>query len=387
MKQYYYGRQSIDERDLQAVCEVLRSDFLSQGPRLGEFEKKVAGYCGSAHCIATSNGTTALHLAGLALGLESGDAAWTSALSFVASANALGHCGAQAGFVDIDPATFNLSIDDLAARLEEAAGRGTLPKVLVPVHFAGLSCDMKAIADLAGRYGVRILEDACHALGGRYEGRPIGDCRYSDITVFSLHPVKSITSGEGGLILTRDAAMAERMRRLRSHGMVRGEDVTDKTIGPWHVEVLETGYNHKISELHCALGMSQFARLDEFVARRRALARRYRDRLAPVPAIRFQAVPDPDESAWHILVAQFDFAAIGKSKREIYAALDEHGIHLAVHYYPIPLQPAYRRQGFSSGMYPNAEAYHDAAFTLPLHPGLTEEDVDHICGCIREVVE
>jgi len=378
---YHYGRQFIDDDDIAAVCEALKSDFLTTGPAVEKFERRIAEYCGARYCVAVDNGTAALHLACIALGLGPGDVGWTTPLTFAATGNAVLHAGSRIDFVDIDPGTLNLSPARLQEKLAGAEQAQSLPKVVLPVHFAGQSCDMKAIRALADRHGSRIIEDGCQALGGSYDGGRIGDCRYSDVVVFSLHPVKSITTGEGGLVLTNDGDLFEAIRRMRTHGITRG-NVEEKSI-PWRAEMISDGFNYRITAFQCALGLSQMDKLDGFVTKRALLAGRYRERLRDAP-IRFQTPDSAAESAWHLMVAMFDFDAIGLSKIELYDALKERGINLSLHYYPLHLHAYYRAFGFSDGMFPAAEAYYQQAFTLPLHVGLEFDDIDHICEQINE---
>lgn len=388
MKQYHYGRQAIEPADVRAVIEALESDFLSQGPRLQEFEEKVAAYCQARYCLAVSSGTAALHLACLALcvGNDEGDTGWTSPLSFVASANCIRYCGAIPDFIDIHPGTLNMDVDLLEQALARSRQNGTLPKVLIPVHFAGLSCDMRRIQGLAQEYGVRVIEDACHALGGSYDGKPIGCCDYSDIAVFSLHPVKSITSGEGGLILTNDVGLYKTMKAMRSHGLAKGEELRPGT-PPYHVEMIQEGFNYKISEIQCALGISQMDKLDEYVKKRRILARHYEKRLKDITVIAFQDCGERfDSSAWHLMIALFDFEKLELEKADFYHGLQKQGVNLMVHYCPIHLHAYYRNLGHSEGMFPNAENYYDKAFSLPLHPGLEIDDIDIICDRVLESV-
>jgi len=375
----------LDEEDIQAVNDTLRSEYLSQGPKLQEFEREVASYCRTSYCLAVSNGTAALHLACLALELKEGDVGWTSPLSFVASANCIRYCGGNVDFVDIDPLTFNMSPNNFGDKLRQTVDSGDAPKVIIPVHFAGQACDMRRIREIADEYGCKVVEDACQALGGKYRGKPIGCCEYSDITVFSLHPVKSITSGEGGLILTNDRDAYETMKVMRAHGQVRGDAVVDRSIGPWHLEMQTEGYNYKITEFQCALGMSQLKKLDWFVSKRRTLAHQYKERLKGLP-VSFQEPVDASLSAWHLLVVLVDFESIGKSKQEVFFLLQEKGIHLMVHYYPIHLNPVYQKLGFVKGMFPETEAYYEKAFTLPLHPSLDRNDVDHICDHMIDIL-
>lgn len=370
-----YGRQQIDETDVLALRQVLHSDYLTQGPTVPAFEQAVAERVGARGGVAVNSATSALHIACAALDLGPGDVLWTSPITFVASANCALYCGAEVDFVDIDPATFNLCPDALEAKLGRASQAGRLPRVIVPVHMGGQPCDMRRIADIARRHGVKIIEDASHAIGAERDGRAVGSGGVSDITVFSFHPVKIITTAEGGMAVSDDAAVLERMARLRSHGVVRDRALmTRPDEGPWYYEQLELGWNYRMTDLQAALGLSQLARIDAFLARRQALAERYKERLAGLP-LRWQAAPDAIRSAWHLFVVVLDDPAI---RRRVFDTLRGAGIGANVHYIPVHLQPHYARMGFRPGDFPAAEAYYAGAITLPLHPGLTDAEQDHV---------
>lgn len=374
-----YGRQSISEADIEAVVEVLRSELITQGPLVPKFERAVAAYCGVTHAVAVNSATSALHLACLALDVGPGDVVWTSPITFVASANCARYCGADVDFVDIDPSTFNLSPEKLAEKLELTRQRGErLPKVVIPVHFAGQSCDMAAIADLAAKYGFRIIEDAAHAIGGRYQGEPVGGCRYSHITVFSFHPVKIITTGEGGMAVTNDHGLAERMARLRSHGIIRDPgQMTDIPDGPWYYQQIELGYNYRLTDIQAALGLSQLERLGEFVERRRNLAGQYDVAFADT-STRPQAQCSDTVSAYHLYVVRVPADAHSAT----FDALRQQGIGVNLHYIPVHLQPDYRQLGFSEECCPAAEAYYREAITLPLYPAMSTEDQSRVVEAV-----
>lgn len=381
-----YGRQDISEEDIAAVVEVLRSDWLTQGPAIARFEDAVARYCGVRYAVAVCNATAALHIACLAAGLKPGGLLWTVPNTFVASANCALYCGARVDFVDIDPHSYNLSIEALEQKLARAEQLGDLPDVLVPVHFAGQSCDMRRIGQLAERYGFRVIEDASHAIGGRYRGRPVGSCEFSAMTVFSFHPVKIVTTGEGGMVLTNDAALCERLRSLRSHGITRDPAMMDREPdGPWFYQQVELGFNYRMTDLQAALGASQLARIDSFVARRQALAERY-DRLLAGLAL---SVPQRDAaaySAFHLYVVRLRLDDSGVTHRQTFDALRARGIGVSLHYIPVHTQPYYQRLGFREGDFPAAEAYYREALSLPMFFALTDAEQDQVVAALREVL-
>ncbi len=381
-----YGRQSINEKDVAAVCTVLRSDYLTQGPKIKEFEDAVAKYCGAKYAVAVSSGTAALHLACLAAGLGEGDTLWTSPNTFVASANCALYCGAKPDFVDIDPLTYNISINALEEKLCEAKKNDSLPKVVIPVHIAGQSCDMEQIYCLGKDYSFTIIEDACHAIGGRYKGRKIGSCEFSDLTVFSFHPVKIITTGEGGMVLTNKEDLYQKLMRLRTHGITRDTQfMEDESDGPWYYQQIELGMNYRMTDIQAALGLSQLDRIDEFVVRRRELAHRYHELLSDFPlTIPWQNTDV--HSAFHIYVVLLKLDKIKKTRREVFEELREKGIGVNVHYIPVHIQPHYRRLGFSYGQFPEAEMYYEKAITIPLYPSMAENEQDYVVEALREVL-
>ncbi|MFA9462551.1 UDP-4-amino-4,6-dideoxy-N-acetyl-beta-L-altrosamine transaminase [Thiohalorhabdus methylotrophus] len=364
-----YGRQEVTEDDIEAVVEVLRSNLITQGPVAPRFEEAVRDYCRASHAVAVSSGTAGLHLACHAMGLGPGDWLWTSPITFVASANCGLYCGADVDFVDIDPATRNMSVEALKHKLEQAETEGQLPKVVVPVHFAGLSCDMAAIRELADRYGFWVLEDAAHAFGGEYRGEPVGACRFSDAAVFSFHPVKNITTGEGGMVTTRRLELATRIERLRSHGITREPaHMIREPDGPWYYEQGELGLNYRLTDIQAALGLSQLQRLDTFIQARRNGAVRYSRLLADLPLI-LPGESSNSHSAWHLYVVELGGTDPQAIRREVFEALREQGWGVNVHYIPVHWQPDYARE---CRKLPAAEAYYSRALTIPLFPGLTE---------------
>ena len=382
-----YGRQDISQADVDSVLEVLKSDFLTQGPMVPRFEQGVANHVGARHALAVNSATSALHIACLALGLGAGERLWTSPITFVASANCALYCGAEVDFVDIDPRTYNLCAEALERKLLEAEKQGVLPKVLVVVHLCGQPCDMQAIHVLAQRFGFKVIEDASHAIGGKYRGEFIGNCRYSDITVFSFHPVKIITTAEGGMALTNDVELAERMDLLRSHGITRDPAMmTHVPDGPWYYQQIDLGFNYRMTELQAALGASQLERLDQYVARRHQLAERYNNLLAGLPVITPWQHPD-SYSGLHLYVVRLQLNNLQKSHREIFEVLRESGIGVNLHYIPVHTQPYYKRMGFRSGDFPQAESYYREAISLPMFPTMTEEQQDTVIAALRKALD
>lgn len=381
MSRIPYGRQNISEADIEAVVQVLRSDFLTQGPVVPEFENAVARYCGAAHGVAVNSATSALHIACLALDVGPGDLVWTTPVTFVASANCARYCGADIDFVDIDPRTYNLSAERLAEKLEKARMAGRLPKVVIPVHLAGQPCDMQAIHALSKRYGFRIIEDASHAIGGSYKGEKIGNCRYSDVTVFSFHPVKVMTTGEGGMAMANDPELVKRMARLRSHGITRyPAEMTQPPDGSWYYQQTELGFNYRLTDLQAALGLSQLGRLDDFVAQRHGVAQRYKELLSGSSIVLPWQHPD-GHSGLHLYVVRIPEGSVKTNRKEIFERMRSEGIGVNLHYIPIYRQPYYQRMGcYFAQDFPESESYYSEAITLPIFPGLSvdqQKDVVH----------
>lgn len=382
-----YGRQDITQADIDAVVEVLQSDFLTQGPMVPRFEQGVARHVGAAHALAVNSATSALHIACLALGLGEGDRLWTSPITFVASANCALYCGAQVDFVDIDPRTYNLCPEALERKLQLAEREGALPKVLVAVHLCGQPCDMQAISVLAKRYGFKVIEDASHAIGGKYQGELIGNCRHSDITVFSFHPVKIITTAEGGMALTNSAELAGKMALLRSHGITRDPaQMTHAADGLWYYQQIDLGFNYRMTELQAALGFSQLQRLDQFVARRHELAARYDHLLEALPVTTPWQHPE-SYSGLHLYVVRLKLEQIGKSHREVFESLREQGIGVNLHYIPIHTQPYYQRMGFKEGDFPEAERYYAEAISLPMFQAMTDAQQDEVMVALQRALQ
>jgi UDP-4-amino-4,6-dideoxy-N-acetyl-beta-L-altrosamine transaminase len=382
-----YGRQNINQEDVDAVVRVLQSDYLTQGPTVPLFEDSVIAHCGARHALAVNSATSALHIACLALGLGPGDWLWTTPITFVASANCALYCGAQVSFVDIDPLTYNLCPDALEQKLLQAQTENRLPKIVIPVHLCGQPCDMQRIHALAQKFGFKIIEDASHAIGGKYLGDPIGNCRFSDITVFSFHPVKIITTAEGGMVVTNSNKLFESMGLLRSHGITRDvRKMTHTPDGPWYYQQIALGFNYRMTDLQAALGVSQMRRLAEFVAQRHVIASRYEQLLSELPVTLPWQHPD-GYSGLHLYVIRLQTERLMRSQREIFEALRDKGIGVNLHYIPVHTQPYYARMGFLSEDYPQAMRYYAQAISLPMYPGLTqtmqEQVVDALSGVLQ----
>lgn len=381
----FYGKQSIGQSDIDAVVEVLKSDFLTQGPAIEKFEKYVAEYCGVKYAVAVTNATSALHIACLAAGLGKGDVLWTSPITFTASANCGRYCGADVDFVDIDPSTYNMSVDELEKKLQKMAVK---PKVVIPVHLAGQSCDMDKIYKLSQEYSFKVIEDASHAIGADYKSTKIGCCKYSDLTVFSFHPVKIVTTGEGGMVLTNDKELHEKLLLYRSHGITRDTKLMTRLAdGPWYYQQIELGFNYRMTDMQAALGYSQMQKVDEFVSRRRYLAKRYDELLKNINNIQLPYQNDDTDSSWHLYVVRADFSKMSKTKQQIFDGMKDRGICLNLHYIPVHTQPYYQKQGFKDGDFPNSEKYYEEAFTLPLYYSLTDEQQDYIVKNLVEVLQ
>ncbi|WP_092344030.1 UDP-4-amino-4,6-dideoxy-N-acetyl-beta-L-altrosamine transaminase [Desulfuromusa kysingii] len=378
-----YGRQEITQADIDAVVAVLKSDLITQGPVVSRFEKALSNYCEAEYAVAVNSATSALHLACRALDLKSGDYLWTSPITFVASANCGLYCGAAVDFVDIDPSTYNLSVTALEKKLKQANKEGCLPKVLVTVHFGGQPCEMEKIHVLSQQYGVCIIEDASHAIGGKYQGEHIGNCRYSDITVFSFHPVKIITTAEGGMAVTNHQSLAAKMDLLRSHGITRAPSLMSHVSdGPWYYQQVDLGFNYRMTELQAALGISQLSRLDQYVERRHQLAERYDQLLSELPVTVPWQHPD-SYSGMHLYVVRLELNEISKTHRQVFEQLRGQGIGVNLHYIPVHTQPYYQRMGFRVGDFPEAERYYAEAISLPLFPLLTEKQQDRVVETLR----
>lgn len=382
-----YGRQDVNDADIDAVISILKSDFLTQGPTVPAFEKAVADYCGAQYAVATNSATSALHIACLALGVSKGDIVWTSPITFVASSNCALYCGAAVDFVDINPDTYNMSADFLSEKLAIAEKNQTLPKVVIPVHMCGQSCEMEAIYALSKQYGFRIIEDASHAIGGKYQGIPIGSGRYSDITIFSFHPVKIITSGEGGMAVTNNSDLDKRLRLLRSHGITSNvEDMLEQPVEEiWSYQQIGLGFNYRLTDIQAALGLSQMQRLDQFVTKRQSLAHRYDQLLSNLPLITPWQHPEA-YSSYHLYPIILRLDEIKKSQRQVLENLRALGIIANLHYIPVYRQPYYQNMGFRVGYCPNAEQYFSRVMTIPLYTGLSKDQQDQVALAIQEAL-
>ncbi len=382
----FYGKQTVDQHDIEAVTEVLKSDFLTQGPAVERFEKAMADYAGAKYAVAVTNATSALHIACLAAGLGVGDSLWTSPITFTASANCGRYCGADVEFVDIDDDTYNMSVTVLEEKLKAADAVGKLPKVVVPVHLAGQSCDMRRIHELAEKYGFTILEDASHATGADYLDGKVGSCQFSDMVVFSFHPVKIITTGEGGMVLTNNKDLYEKLCLYRSHGITRNSELmTHEADGPWYYQQVELGFNYRMTDMQAALGYSQLQKLDKFVARRRELVARYDELLKDLP-LRTPFVMEGANPSWHLYVVRVNFDKVKKSKKQIFAEMREKGITLNLHYIPVHTQPYYEQLGHKPEECPVSLDYYREAMTLPLYYSLTNEQQDEVVKALKEVL-
>ena len=380
-----YGKQDINQADVDSILSVLKSDFLTQGPQVPAFEKIISKYCKAKYGVATNSATSSLHIACLALGLGKDDWLWTSPNSFVASANCGLYCGASVDFVDIDPKTYNLSIHELKKKLTQAKKENKLPKIIIPVHFGGQSCDMKEIHALSQEYNFKIIEDASHAIGGKYLDLPIGCYKYSDVTVFSFHPVKIITTAEGGIATTNDENLSERMRLFRSHGVTRDPNLmTNQSNESWYYEQVDIGFNYRMTDLQAALGISQMKRLDEFVAKRHTLSMKYDELLQDLPII-LPHQHNYNYSAFHLYPIQIDLKNIGKDRKQIFNELRQNGIGVNVHYIPIHTQPFYRKLGFQLGDFPNSEAYYNRSISIPLFYAMTFEQQKKVCFELKRI--
>ncbi|MGE6462036.1 UDP-4-amino-4,6-dideoxy-N-acetyl-beta-L-altrosamine transaminase [Pseudoalteromonas tetraodonis] len=382
-----YGKQDITQVDIDTVVDVLKSDFLTQGPQVPAFERALMDVTGTHYALAVNSATSALHIACLALGLGEGNSLWTTPITFVASANCGLYCGAKVDFVDIDPTTYNLCPKALEKKLIVAKNLGTLPKVLVAVHLCGQPCDMKAIHALSKEYGFKIIEDASHAIGGSYLEQPIGSCEYSDITVFSFHPVKIVTTAEGGAALTNSKALADKMALYRSHGITRDEALMENAShGGWYYEQIDLGFNYRMTELQAALGVSQMSRLSEFVSARHILAERYNEKLASLPIVLPYQLPNT-YSGLHLFVIRLNLEEISKTHKQVFDELRENGIGVNLHYIPVHLQPYYQKMGFKQGDFPHAEAYYANAISIPMFHGMTFEQQDEVISKLTQILE
>ena len=382
-----YGKQEITRSDIDAVVKVLNSDFLTQGPVVPQFEKIVAEYCNVEHTVAVNSATSALHIACLALGLGKGDYLWTSPNTFVASANCGLYCGAKIGFIDIDHKTYNISSQALEEKLVQAEKNGKLPKVVIPVHFAGQACEMEKIHQLSKKYGFKIIEDASHAIGGKYQNRQIGSCLYGDITIFSFHPVKIITTGEGGMASTNSPVLAEKMRLLRSHGVTRDARLmTKQSEGAWYYQQIDLGFNYRMTDIQAALGISQMRRIDQFIKHRHEIQQRYDKQLAQLPVVTAPLQTKETYSSLHLYPIQINYDVISKTRNQVFDEMRKSNIGVNVHYIPVHTQPYYQSLGFKQGDFPNAENYYSRAMSLPIFSSMTSSQQDDVVSALHKVL-
>jgi UDP-4-amino-4,6-dideoxy-N-acetyl-beta-L-altrosamine transaminase len=387
MKSINYGQQSISQSDVNEVVNVLKSDFLTQGPMVPKFEKRVSEYCSASFGIATCNATSALHIACLALDVKCGDVVWTTPITFVSSANCALFCGASIDFIDIDPQTYNMSVERLRYKLQQAEILGKLPKVVIPVHLSGQSCDMEEIFKLSKQYGFKIIEDASHAIGGKYKGQFIGGCSYSDITIFSFHPVKIITTGEGGMAMTNSTKLAQKMYLYRGHGITSDPNLMHKRPDSelWNYQQIDLGFNYRMTDIQAALGISQLKRIDEFIKKRHEISKIYNSKLKDLHVtIPYQHVDS--FSSYHLYLIRLSVDKLKINQKDVYLKLHKLGVKVNLHYIPVYLQPFYQEKGFKRGYCPEAEKYYSEVLSIPIHASLNEDELDRVISSLVEVL-